>query len=468
MKPLLRSVAARVLLRPIAGLCLVITGMQFGEVLALRALEARRVEADATVALLAQEQQVAEAHAAAAYLSVVGLAVRDWRLLLQHRGRAEQLDRAFTEDLAVLRDGGRPVWLGGRWVLLEGVDDPAVRAHLADALSAWSTVRRATLHTLRAREHGELKDNPNLEAVEEATAAVSDALAAASAAQAEVRATAAFRIEALRVGVSVSVVVLTVLAAIFVLRRILLPYDDSLAELVRHEVELTSARDELEAFSYSVAHDLRAPLRTILGYSQVLTTDWAGRLSPEVDALLERIAWAAKRMAELIDDFLSLSRVSLEELHRERVDLGTLARAVHQELGARQKERRVELAVVDGLVADGDARFLRMLIENLLDNAWKYTRRCEVAHIDVGVSAVGGERAFYVRDDGVGFDMANADRLFTPFERLHGQAEFEGTGVGLATVRRIIERHQGRVWAEGTVGKGATVYFTLGPPCADA
>jgi signal transduction histidine kinase len=462
VKPLLSSRAARALLRPIAALCFVTAGLQVGQMLALRSLELQRVQAEVNGAMLAQEQQVAEAHAAAAYLAVVGLAVRDWSVLLQQRERTEQLDRAFTEDLAALRDGGRTVRVGGRSVRLDGVDDPAVRAHLAHALSEWTRVRRATLWTLRTREHGELRDNPDLEAVTAATTRVLDALGAASAAQAEAGATEARRIQALRFGVSAAVVALTVAAAIFVFRRILVPYDFSLAELVRHEAELTNARDELEAFSYAVAHDLRAPVRAILGYSQVLTLEWAGRLSPEVDALLVRIGGAAKRMTQLIDDLLSLSRVSRAEFHQERVDLGAMARAVHQELAARHGERRVELEVADELWVDGDPRFLHIVMENLLDNAWKYTRPREVAHITVGVSEVGDERAFYVRDDGVGFDMANAGRLFTPFERLHGQAEFEGTGVGLATVRRIIERHQGRVWAVGAVGKGATVYFTLG------
>lgn len=462
MKPLLRSRVARALLRPIAALCLVTVGLQIGQMLALRALEMRRVQAESSAAVLAQDRQVAEAHAAAASLAVVGLAVQDWTLLLEQRERAERLDRVFTEDLAALRDGGRIVIVGGRPVLLDRVDDPAVRARLEDALAAWAAVRRATLQTLRTREHAELKDNPDLEAAAAATARVLDALAAASDAQAEAGATEAARIEALRVAVSAAVVGLTACAAVFVLRRILIPYDFSLAELTRHEAELTNSRDELEAFSYAVAHDLRAPVRAILGYSQVLSLEWAGRLSPDLDALLGRIGAAARRMAQLIDDLLSLSRVSREEFRHERVDLGALARAVHQELEVRHGDRRVELEVADDLFVDGDPRFLRIVMENLLDNAWKYTRRREVAHILLGVSGDGPERTFYVRDDGVGFDMAHAARLFTPFERLHRQAEFEGTGVGLATVRRIIERHQGRVWAEGAVGKGTTVYFTLG------
>jgi PAS domain S-box-containing protein len=225
--------------------------------------------------------------------------------------------------------------------------------------------------------------------------------------------------------------------------------------------QLELANRELEAFSYSVSHDLRAPLRSIDGFSQALLAEYTDRLDAQGRDWLRRVRAATQRMAQLIDDLLSLSRVTRSELRRERVDLSAMARAFAAELQRAQPDRRVTFAIADGLVVDGDSRLLRVAVENLLDNAWKFTAKHPEARVEFGVAQQDGTRAYFVRDDGAGFDMAYAGKLFVPFQRLHGVAEFEGTGVGLATVQRIVHRHGGRVWAEGAVERGATFYFTL-------
>ncbi len=235
--------------------------------------------------------------------------------------------------------------------------------------------------------------------------------------------------------------------------------------LERHVAERTAqlelANRELEAFSYSVSHDLRAPLRSIDGFSQALLAEYTDRLDAQGRDWLRRVRAATRRMAQLIDDLLSLSRVTRSELRRERVDLSAMARAFAAEIQRAQPDRRVTFAIADGLVVDGDSRLLRVAVENLLDNAWKFTAKHPQARVEFGVAQQDGTRAYFVRDDGAGFDMAYAGKLFAPFQRLHGIAEFEGTGVGLATVQRIVHRHGGRVWAEGAVERGATFYFTL-------
>jgi PAS domain S-box-containing protein len=236
----------------------------------------------------------------------------------------------------------------------------------------------------------------------------------------------------------------------------------------QHEEELRAAlinaennSRELEAFSYSVSHDLRGPLRSIDGFSQALLEDHAEHLNEEARSHLARVRGAAQRMAQLIDELLDLSRVTRLELHRERVDLSAVAREVGQELAAREPTRAVHLLVADGLQVDADPRLMRVLFENLLGNAWKFTGRRPAATIEVGRADENGTAHFFVRDDGAGFDMTYADKLFGAFQRLHRESEFEGTGIGLATVHRIIDRHRGRVWAEGEVGRGATIFFTL-------
>jgi signal transduction histidine kinase len=225
--------------------------------------------------------------------------------------------------------------------------------------------------------------------------------------------------------------------------------------------ELEATNRELEAFSYSVSHDLRAPLRSIEGFSQILLEDYSGRLDEEGKDYLGRVRAASRHMADLIDDLLDLSRVTRSTLRRQTVDLSALARTVAAEIRKSQPEREVEFAISDGLKANGDARLLKVALENLLGNAWKFTSKKPHVRIEFGTISRDGPPTYYVRDNGAGFDMAYADKLFGAFQRLHGPEEFEGTGIGLATVARIVHRHGGRVWAEGEVGKGATFFFTL-------
>jgi len=232
--------------------------------------------------------------------------------------------------------------------------------------------------------------------------------------------------------------------------------------LKEHRERLEASNKELEAFSYSVSHDLRAPLRSIDGFSQALLEDCAGALSEQGKDHLGRIRAASQRMGQLIDDLLNLSRVTRHRLSRELVDLSALARSSANEMAKLWPSRQVELVIAPGLRGHGDARLLRIVFDNLLGNAWKFTSLREKAIIEVGATDCDGTRAYFVRDNGAGFDMAYAEKLFRAFQRLHAATEYPGTGIGLATVQRIIMRHGGRVWAEGTVGEGATVYFTLG------
>ena len=230
-------------------------------------------------------------------------------------------------------------------------------------------------------------------------------------------------------------------------------------------VELQAAADELEAFSYSVSHDLRAPLRSIAGFSQALIEDAGPELSGEALTHLDRIRNATGRMGQLIDDLLQLSKVSRGEMTREPVNLSDLAVRVAGELDKRATGHSPAVTIAPSLVAMGDPRLLRILIENLLDNAWKFTSRQTDAQVEIGSEqGADGSTTFHIRDNGVGFDATYADKLFAPFQRLHAVSEFPGTGIGLATVRRIVHRHGGRVWAEGAPGHGARVSFTLEPP----
>lgn len=231
--------------------------------------------------------------------------------------------------------------------------------------------------------------------------------------------------------------------------------------------ELEAANRELEAFSYSVSHDLRAPLRSIDGFSRIVLEDYAAKLDEEGRDSLNRIRAAARRMAQLIDDMLNLSRVSRAELHREELDLSALVREVAGELRQQQPGHAVELVVADGLAAAGDPHLMRIVLENLLGNAWKFTGRCAAPRIEFGAvpdshpSTPSPQPVFFIRDNGAGFDAAYAGKLFSPFQRLHNNTQFAGTGIGLATVQRIIHRHGGRVWAEGKVDAGAIFFFTL-------
>ncbi len=224
--------------------------------------------------------------------------------------------------------------------------------------------------------------------------------------------------------------------------------------------EADALNRELEAFSYSVAHDLRAPLRSIDGFSKALLEECADALNPQGTEYVQRVRTSTQRMSQLIDDLLTLSRVTIGELSREKVDLSRIARHVGRELRETHPERNIDLVVRDGLVADGDARLLGVVVENLLQNSWKFTSKRTRARIEVGVAQTSDGAVYFVRDDGAGFDAAYADKLFAPFQRLHG-SEFPGTGIGLATVQRIVRRHGGRIWAEGEVDRGATFYFTV-------
>ena len=236
-------------------------------------------------------------------------------------------------------------------------------------------------------------------------------------------------------------------------------------ELEQRVIERTTqfevANKELESFSYSVSHDLRAPLRSIDGFSQALLEDHGDKLDDQGRSDLQRVHAATRRMGQLIDDMLNLARVSRGEMQREAVDLSSLVKSIAAELKAAEPERRVDLAIADGVGTQGDARLLRILLENLLRNAWKFTGKHPTAQIEFGTSQNNGKPVYFVRDDGAGFDMAYAGKLFGTFQRLHATTEFNGTGVGLATVQRIAHRHGGKVWAEGKVDQGATFYFTL-------
>ncbi|HYJ11356.1 MAG TPA: ATP-binding protein [Polyangiaceae bacterium] len=233
------------------------------------------------------------------------------------------------------------------------------------------------------------------------------------------------------------------------------------AALVRAKEVAEAASRELEAFSYSVAHDLRAPLRSIDGFSQALLEDYDGKLDEQGRDHLRRVRNAAQRMATLIDDLLKLSRLTRVEMRRERIDLSALARSANSEIAYRSPGRSVELQVADSMWADADARLLGVVMENLLENAWKFTRARAPARIEVGTHDGDGTPVFFVRDNGVGFDMSYVAKLFGVFQRLHSVNEYEGVGVGLATVQRVVQRHGGKAWAEGQVGEGATFYFTL-------
>jgi PAS domain S-box-containing protein len=231
--------------------------------------------------------------------------------------------------------------------------------------------------------------------------------------------------------------------------------------LRRANIETDASNRELESFSYSVAHDLRSPLRSIDGFSQAILEDNADQLDAQGKENLARVRTAAQRMGHLIDGLLSLSRVSRAELRREHVNLTRVARAIGGRLQEADEQRDVELVVQEGLMVEGDANLLVAVMENLLGNAWKFTGRQPKARIEVGLTRKDGQSAYFVRDNGAGFDMAYAGKLFGAFQRLHGVAEFPGTGIGLATVQRIVRRHGGQVWAEGEDGRGATFFFTL-------
>jgi signal transduction histidine kinase len=241
---------------------------------------------------------------------------------------------------------------------------------------------------------------------------------------------------------------------------------ESARQAQRHELAVR----ELDSFAHSVSHDLRAPLRVIDGFAQIMLEDYGERLDALGREHLKRIVAAGARMNAMIDTLLAMSRTTARDLQLQRVDLSQTARQLVEELRASDVQRAVEFVVADGLVADGDPTLLRMVLQNLLSNAFKFSSRVPAARIEFGRQS-DAEHAFYVRDNGAGFDMRFADRLFGVFQRLHSQSEFPGTGVGLATVQRIVRRHNGRIWAQSEPGKGATFFFTLseqGSPAASS
>lgn len=232
--------------------------------------------------------------------------------------------------------------------------------------------------------------------------------------------------------------------------------------------ELEFTNRELESFCYAVSHDLRSPLRSIDGFSQALLQDCLPQLPADGQRFLQRIRASTQRMGQLIEDLLTLSKVSRGELTRVEVDMSGLARQVVAELAQRENARNVDVTVWDNMLAHADPRLLRAALENLVSNAWKFTSKTERARIEIGYLRDGERSTYFVRDNGVGFDMAYAGKLFGAFQRLHAENEFPGTGIGLATVQRVIHRHGGRIWANAAQGKGAAFFFTLAPDAPGA
>jgi signal transduction histidine kinase len=230
-----------------------------------------------------------------------------------------------------------------------------------------------------------------------------------------------------------------------------------------HEIqnELAASNRELEAFSYSVSHDLRAPLRSIDGFSQSVIEDCGDKLDERSKEDLQRVRVAAKRMGNLIDDLLKLSQTARADMVRERVDLSRMAQEIADQLKSSGPERNTQFAIAPGLSAVGDRGLLRVALENLLGNAWKFTGKTDHATIELGLEQQNGHQTFFIRDNGAGFDMRNATKLFAPFQRMHDARSFPGTGIGLATVQRIIRRHGGRIWVQSAVDQGAIFYFEI-------
>lgn len=232
-------------------------------------------------------------------------------------------------------------------------------------------------------------------------------------------------------------------------------------ELKRRSEELAASNKELESFSYSISHDLRAPLRAIKGLSSILVEDCAASLDCQSQDLLHRIERGVDKMGGLIDDMLNLAKISRAEINVQEIDLSALAASVVDELRVAEPERKVTVVIARDLKAIGDKRLMNIALSNLIGNAWKYSGKTANARVEFGELERGGQKIYYVRDNGVGFDMKHAQKLFAPFQRLHTDRDFPGTGIGLAIVGKVIRRHGGRIWGESEVGKGATFYFTI-------
>jgi light-regulated signal transduction histidine kinase (bacteriophytochrome) len=231
--------------------------------------------------------------------------------------------------------------------------------------------------------------------------------------------------------------------------------------VARRTAELEAANEELNSFSYTIAHDMRAPIRAINGFSEMVLQANEGRLDEKTVGHLRRVVAGSRHMSELIDDLLNLARLSRQEMTRCDTDLSLMARRAAAALADAAPARQVELVIQPDVMAFCDPGLLRPVLDNLIGNAWKFTGKTAAPRIEFGAETRDGWSAFYVRDNGVGFDMQYAHKLFAPFQRLHHQGEFEGTGIGLATVKRIVERHGGRVWIESAVNTGTTAFFTL-------
>lgn len=239
--------------------------------------------------------------------------------------------------------------------------------------------------------------------------------------------------------------------------------NSNLEQKVEHRTaELNAANKELEAFSYSVSHDLRSPIRNINGFSKMLMEQFRDTLGDEGRELLARINRNTEKMAQLISGLLELSKVTRRDLIHTQVDLGTMAKSIGDELQKQFPQQEVTFSCIEHAPAQGDARLLYSVLENLLNNAWKYSSKTKHAQIEFGCSKLDGKTIFFVKDNGAGFDMRYAEKLFNSFQRLHHERDFSGTGIGLATVHRIIQRHGGSIWAESQINQGATFYFTLG------
>ena len=239
---------------------------------------------------------------------------------------------------------------------------------------------------------------------------------------------------------------------------------NSEANLASHALELEAANRELEAFNYTVSHDLRSPLTSIGGFCEVLLGLGKGHLDDQCKSIIRHICGTVRYMDQLIETLMNFSRLAQCKMTRAKVDLSAVAKAVAAQLRMRNPHRQVHFSIPGKVEVEGDAKLLREVLDNLMDNAWKYTGKQETALIEFGACEISGKTTYFVRDNGPGFDMSQADRLFIPFYRLHSREEFAGHGIGLSSAQRIIQRHGGRIWAEGERGKGATFYFTLGAP----
>jgi PAS domain S-box-containing protein len=232
-------------------------------------------------------------------------------------------------------------------------------------------------------------------------------------------------------------------------------------DLKRYTSEVEAANKELESYSYSISHDLRTPLRTLDGFSEMVIMEYGDKLDENGKNYLNRIRKAGQIMSQLTEDVLKLSRITRAEMHKEKVNLSEMTASIADELKTLQPERQAEFTIASDLIMNGDKSLLQILLRNLLENSWKFSAKCPNTRIEVGANRQDGKTVYFIKDNGVGFDMKYYDKLFQPFQRLHTSKDYPGTGIGLATAARVIHRHSGKIWAESEIGKGTTLYFTL-------